>query len=98
MGGREEVDVLQAAPTDLRGDGVALIRREALAIGVGCGVVSPVEDALVEAEQLIVIEALEVDLYGNIANWPKDFFGDEVGDLVQMTLAASDRHQQELQE
>ena len=33
------------------------------------------------------IEQLTVDPYGNITNWPKDFFGDEVGDLAAMTKA-----------
>ncbi len=34
------------------------------------------------------IETLKVDDYGNITNWPRDFFGDEVGDLAAMTEAA----------
>jgi predicted ATPase len=34
------------------------------------------------------IEALDIDEYGNIANWPKDFFGDSTGDLIAMTEAA----------
>ena len=29
-------------------------------------------------------EKLEMDEYGNIKNWPKDFFGDDVGDLIEM--------------
>jgi len=33
------------------------------------------------------IHELKVDEYGNIANWPRDFFGDEMGDLVAMTEA-----------
>jgi predicted ATPase len=37
------------------------------------------------------IEELEVDSYGNIRNWPKDFFGDEMGELADMTLAAMER-------
>ena len=28
-------------------------------------------------------EQLEVDEYGNISNWPKDFFGDEMGDVAR---------------
>ena len=28
------------------------------------------------------IERLKVDEYGNIRNWPQDFFGDDIGDLV----------------
>ena len=34
---------------------------------------------------------LEIDDYGNIANWPPDFFGDATGDLVAMTRAAMQR-------
>jgi predicted ATPase len=37
------------------------------------------------------IEQLHVDEFGNITNWPKDFFGDEVGDLAAMTRAAMKR-------
>ncbi len=33
------------------------------------------------------LEELIVDEYGNITNWPKDFFGDEMGDLAAMTKA-----------
>ncbi|MBE2268303.1 MAG: DUF3696 domain-containing protein [Anaerolinea sp.] len=33
------------------------------------------------------LKPLELDEYGNIANWPKDFFGDTTGDLVAMTQA-----------
>ncbi len=38
-----------------------------------------------------VMEALEIDEYGNICNWPDNFFGDETGDLVAMTEAAMKR-------
>jgi len=37
------------------------------------------------------IEKLDVDSYGNIRNWPKDFFGDEMGELADMTVAAMER-------
>jgi predicted ATPase len=37
------------------------------------------------------LEALKVDTYGNITNWPKDFFGDEIGDLAAMTEAEMKR-------
>jgi predicted ATPase len=37
------------------------------------------------------IEHLEVDRFGNIQNWPSDFFGDEMGDLAAMTDAAMKR-------
>jgi predicted ATPase len=39
------------------------------------------------------IQELKVDEYGNIANWPKDFFGDEMGDLAAMTLAGLRRQE-----
>ena len=34
---------------------------------------------------------LQLDLFGNINNWPKGFFGDEMGDLVAMSNAAMKR-------
>ncbi len=37
------------------------------------------------------IEKLDVDAYGYIWNWPKDFFGDEMGELADMTVAAMER-------
>ncbi len=33
------------------------------------------------------IERLDVDMFGNILNWPKDFFGDEMADIVAMVDA-----------
>lgn len=37
------------------------------------------------------IERLDVDQYGNIKNWPQDFFGDETGELVAKTTAEMKR-------
>jgi predicted ATPase len=37
------------------------------------------------------IERLDVDMFGNIRNWPTDFFGDEVGELTAKTEAAMRR-------
>jgi predicted ATPase len=34
------------------------------------------------------LEKLHLDLFGNITNWPSDFFGDELGELSAMTEAA----------
>lgn len=34
---------------------------------------------------------LAIDAFGNIANWPEQFFGDEMGDLIAMTEAAMKR-------
>jgi predicted ATPase len=39
------------------------------------------------------IEELDVDAYGNIRNWPEDFFGDEMSDLVARTEAQAKRQQ-----
>jgi predicted ATPase len=38
-----------------------------------------------------VLKPLEIDEYGNINNWPANFFGDDTGDLVAMTEAAMKR-------
>ena len=32
-------------------------------------------------------EKLKVDEYGNISNWPQNFFGDEMGDLAAKARA-----------
>jgi predicted ATPase len=37
------------------------------------------------------LEALDVDMFGNIKNWPQGFFGDEMEDLVARTKAQSKR-------
>ena len=37
------------------------------------------------------LSQLEVDEYGNIANWPKDFFGDQFGEIAAMSEAALKR-------
>ena len=37
------------------------------------------------------LHPLEVDELGNIRNWPKDFFGDEVGEIAAMTRAQLER-------
>jgi len=36
---------------------------------------------------------LQVDLLGNITNWPEDFFGDEFGEIAAMSRAAVRRRQ-----
>jgi len=36
-------------------------------------------------------EPLDVDMSGNIRNWPQDFFGDQMGEAVAMTEAAMKR-------
>ncbi|MEQ1742395.1 MAG: DUF3696 domain-containing protein [Candidatus Nitrotoga sp.] len=40
------------------------------------------------------LEPLEVNLLGDIENWPENFFGDEMADLTARTVAAMNRQQQ----
>ena len=37
------------------------------------------------------LSQLEIDQYGNISNWPKDFFGDQFGEIAAMSEAALER-------
>jgi len=37
------------------------------------------------------LECLQMDLFGNISNWPKDFFGDQFGEMAAMTTAMLER-------
>jgi predicted ATPase len=37
------------------------------------------------------LDPLEIDAYGNILNWPKDFFGDEMEDIAGKAEAALER-------
>jgi predicted ATPase len=41
------------------------------------------------------LTALDVDLFGNIKNWPKDFFGNEFAEMAAITKAAMLRKQAE---
>jgi predicted ATPase len=41
------------------------------------------------------LTTLELDLFGRIENWPKDFFGDEFGEMAAITKAAMLRKQAE---
>ena len=41
------------------------------------------------------LEPLEVNMFGDIENWPTNFFGDEMADLTARTIAAMDRQRQE---
>ena len=38
-----------------------------------------------------ILKQLDIDEFGNIINWPKDFFGDEFGEMAAMTKAAISR-------
>ena len=37
------------------------------------------------------LTALEVDEFGNIKNWPKNFFGDEMGDIAAQARAVLEK-------
>lgn len=41
------------------------------------------------------LDPLEIDLYGNIQNWPENFFGDEMGDVVAHTKAAMEKRKRQ---
>lgn len=40
-----------------------------------------------------MLEGLEIDEYGNILNWPNNFFGDEMRDIVSQVKAAAKRRE-----
>ncbi|MBF0213218.1 MAG: DUF3696 domain-containing protein [Magnetococcales bacterium] len=42
-----------------------------------------------------VLTPLEIDKYGNIINWPENFFGDEMGDITGQAKAAMERRKKE---
>jgi hypothetical protein len=42
-------------------------------------------------QEALVLSKLDVDLYGNITNWPKDFFGDQMTDVAEMQKAGIQR-------
>lgn len=42
-----------------------------------------------------IIEKLDIDMLGDIKNWPADFFGDEMGELTAKTEAAMNRRVEE---
>jgi predicted ATPase len=37
------------------------------------------------------LHELDLDIFGNIRNWPEGFFGDELGELTAMTVASAQR-------
>ena len=39
------------------------------------------------------LDQLEIDQYGNISNWPKDFFGNQFGEIAAMSEAALERRE-----
>lgn len=40
------------------------------------------------------LERLEIDEFGNIQNWPENFFGDEMGDILAQAEAAMEKRMQ----
>jgi predicted ATPase len=62
------------------------------------GIIDPSEVAVYFVRQQDAeakIEEMNIDLYGNITNWPENFFGDELEDLAEMTKAARERKKKE---
>jgi predicted ATPase len=54
-------------------------------------VIGPSEVAIYfcrNTENGAVLESLDLNLFGEIKNWPTDFFGDQMGDLSARTIAA----------
>lgn len=41
------------------------------------------------------LEPLKIDIFGNIQNWPENFFGDEMGDIVEHAKAAMNKRMQQ---
>lgn len=61
------------------------------------GFISPKEIAVYfcrNTKEGAVLESLDLDLFGEINNWPEDFFGDQMGDISKRTIAAQLRKQQ----
>jgi len=40
------------------------------------------------------LEPLQIDIFGNIRNWPENFFGDEMGDIIEQSKAAVKKRMQ----
>lgn len=40
------------------------------------------------------LEPLQIDIFGNIRNWPENFFGDEMGDITKQAKAAMKKRMQ----
>lgn len=43
----------------------------------------------------LVLDPLQIDEYGNIRNWPENFFGDEMGDITAQAKAAMKKRMQQ---
>ena len=44
----------------------------------------------------VSLESLAIDSFGNISNWPDDFFGDEMGDIAAHSIAAMQKRIREI--
>ena len=58
------------------------------------GAISPDDVAVYFCRRMdaaTALEPLQLNLYGEIENWPEDFFGDEMADISARTLAAMQR-------
>ncbi|MHB8371039.1 MAG: DUF3696 domain-containing protein [Leptospirales bacterium] len=40
------------------------------------------------------LEPLQIDIFGNIRNWPENFFGDEMGDIIEQSKASMKKRMQ----
>ncbi len=41
------------------------------------------------------LEPLQIDIFGNIQNWPENFFGEEMGDITEQAKAAMKKRMQQ---
>ncbi len=48
-----------------------------------------------KGEDATEMKPLELNLYGDITNWPKNFFGDEMADLTARTVAAMKKQKEQ---
>jgi predicted ATPase len=63
------------------------------------GVIRPEEVAVhfcTKGGEATEMQPLELNLYGDIANWPENFFGDEMADLTARTVAAMDKRKKQV--
>ncbi|MCB2203448.1 DUF3696 domain-containing protein [bacterium] len=44
------------------------------------------------------LEPLQIDVFGNIQNWPENFFGDEMGDITEQAKAAMKKRMQKTED
>lgn len=44
------------------------------------------------------LESLQIDIFGNVQNWPENFFGDEMGDITEQAKAAMKKRMQQSSE